>query len=592
MVAARPPDEEKRLAALRQLSVLDTGPEPLFDTLARVAALVADAPMALIALVDAQRQWCKANIGLPGLDETPRDVSFCAHTILTSNVLEVPDARADSRFANSPLVTGEPAVRFYAGAPVTLSSGARVGTVCVLDVVPRTLDDARRSILQALAQVVAAALDLRARTGQRQAILEHRIRTLSSCRADSQRYRELLLASEAAAERRERLGGVGTWELDLDTQHLTWSAETRRLHDVASEYVPTLEAALEFYEPESRKRFQAALQKSIAEGVGWDLELAMVTATRFKKWMRAVGSVDRAADGKPRMLVGTLQDITVRKRGVLALEASERRYRMLFERSLGPICTHDYEGVLLSANAAAAGVLGYSIGEMLGRRLSDLMPPERREEFRQYLLRIMRNDRDSGMMQLCTRDGSLRTWQYQNFLDDDGDEPYVLMHAQDITERYEQEQALQELSTHDPLTGCFNRRFLRTVEDSLDSMDWGCISIDLDHFKEVNDTRGHQYGDEVLVRMAQFLVAHSRAQDAVVRMGGDEFLVMVRDTDAQTTQSIAAQLEQERMHAPIGFTTGTALCGHGVSLDAALAQADRRLYRRRKMTRGGPSNAA
>ena len=592
MVAARPPGEEKRLAALRRLSVLDTGPEPLFDALARVSALVADAPMALIALVDAQRQWCKANIGLPGLDETPRDVAFCAHTILSPDVLEVPDARADSRFANNPLVTGDPAIRFYAGAPVTLSSGARVGTVCVLDVVPRTLDAARRSMLQALAQVVAAALDLRARTGQRQAILEHRIRTLSSCRADSQRYRELLLASEAAAERRERLGGVGTWELDLDTQHLTWSAETRRLHDVASEYVPTLEAALEFYEPESRKRFQAALQKSIAEGVGWDLELAMVTATRFKKWMRAVGSVDRAADGKPRMLVGTLQDITVRKRGVLALEASERRYRMLFERSLGPICTHDYEGVLLSANAAAAGVLGYSIGEMLGRRLSDLMPPERREEFRQYLLRIMRNDRDSGMMQLCTRDGSLRTWQYQNFLDDDGDEPYVLMHAQDITERYQQEQALQELSTHDPLTGCFNRRFLRTVEDSLASVDWGCISIDLDHFKEVNDTRGHQYGDEVLVRMAQFLVAHSRAQDAVVRMGGDEFLVMLRDTDAQTTQRIAAQLEQERVHAPIGFTTGTATCGHGVSLDAALAQADRRLYRRRKMTRGGSSNAA
>ena len=590
MVAARPPNEEKRLAALRQLSVLDTGPEPLFDAVARVAALVTDAPMALIALVDAQRQWCKANIGLPGLDETPRDVSFCAHTILTPNVLEVPDARADSRFASSPLVTGDPAVRFYAGAPVTLSGGARVGTVCVLDVVPRTLDDARRSMLQALAQVVAVALDSRARTGQQQAALEHRIRTLSSS-PDLQRCQERLLASEAAAERMGRLGGVGTWELDLDTQHLTWSAQTRRLHDVAPGYVPTLEAALEFYEPESRKHFQAALQKSIAEGVGWDLEVELVTATRSRKWMRAVGSVDRAADGKPRMLVGTLQDITVRKRGVLALEASERRYRMLFERSLGPICTHDYEGVLLSANAAAAGVLGYSIGEMLGRRLADLMPPERREEFRQYLLRIMRNDRDSGMMQLCTRDGALRTWQYQNFLDDDGDEPYVLMHAQDITERYEQEQALQELSTHDPLTGCFNRRFLRTVEDSLDSVDWGCISIDLDHFKEVNDTRGHQYGDEVLVRMAQFLVAHSRAQDAVVRMGGDEFLVMVRDTDVQTTQCLAAQLEQDGVHAPIGFTTGTALCGHGVSLDAALAQADRRLYRRRKITRGGSSTA-
>lgn len=119
MQAAQPrPDEARVLAALHALQVLDTPAEPLFDALARAASLVCNAPVALISLVDAERQWFKANVGLDGVQQTPRDLAFCAHTVLGTEVMVVPDALADTRFADSPLVTGDPHIRFYAGAPV------------------------------------------------------------------------------------------------------------------------------------------------------------------------------------------------------------------------------------------------------------------------------------------------------------------------------------------------------------------------------------------------------------------------------------------------------------------------------------------
>jgi PAS domain S-box-containing protein len=158
-----PADEAQRLARLRALAVLDSAPEPLFDSFARLAAQIAGTPIALVSLVDEQRQWFKANLGLPGVQQTPRDIAFCAHAILERDVMAVTDARADPRFADNPLVTGEPGIRFYAGAPLTLPSGERLGTLCVIDRAPRQLPEAQRLQLAELAQAVVQALLLRER---------------------------------------------------------------------------------------------------------------------------------------------------------------------------------------------------------------------------------------------------------------------------------------------------------------------------------------------------------------------------------------------------------------------------------------------
>lgn len=136
--AALPPDESRRLTSLHRLALLDTPPEERFDRIARVAAGLFDAPIALVTLVDANRQWFKSCFGLP-VRETDRGVSFCAHAILGSETLVIPDARTDDRFADNPLVTGEPHIRFYAGHPLHAADGSAVGTLCVIDRRPRTV---------------------------------------------------------------------------------------------------------------------------------------------------------------------------------------------------------------------------------------------------------------------------------------------------------------------------------------------------------------------------------------------------------------------------------------------------------------------
>ena len=153
-------DEAARLAALYDTQVLDTAPDPDFDAVAQLASQICGTPMALVSLVDCDRQWFKAKVGVQG-EQTSRDVSFCAHTIAGHDVLEVPDATADPRFADLPAVTAEPGVRFYAGAPITVDGKHHVGSLCVIDDHPRQLSVQQRQALRVLARHVAVLMELR-----------------------------------------------------------------------------------------------------------------------------------------------------------------------------------------------------------------------------------------------------------------------------------------------------------------------------------------------------------------------------------------------------------------------------------------------
>jgi phosphoribosyl 1,2-cyclic phosphodiesterase len=156
--APLPADEERRLQSLRDLQVLDTEPEPRFDRITRLASTTLDVPVALVSLVDADRQWFKSRIGL-NVAESPRDTALCAHAILGEGVMQVPDTLADERFADNPLVAHDPRVRFYAGAPLTLSNGTKAGTLCVIDYRPRLLDEAQVAELSRFARLVTDELE-------------------------------------------------------------------------------------------------------------------------------------------------------------------------------------------------------------------------------------------------------------------------------------------------------------------------------------------------------------------------------------------------------------------------------------------------
>lgn len=163
--APLPAQEDARLAALRAYDVLDSAAEDHFDQLARLAGEICGTPISLISLVDADRQWFKAKLGLMAT-ETPRDVAFCAHAILGDELFEVPDASGDPRFSDNPLVVGNPEIRFYAGAPLRTPQGHNIGTLCVIDRLPRELTPDQREALSVLGKQVVAQLELRRTLGE------------------------------------------------------------------------------------------------------------------------------------------------------------------------------------------------------------------------------------------------------------------------------------------------------------------------------------------------------------------------------------------------------------------------------------------
>ncbi|MDJ0974371.1 MAG: GAF domain-containing protein [Planctomycetota bacterium] len=158
--APEPLKEAERLAALEAYRVLDTEPERSYDDITACAAQLCDTPIALVSLVDKERQWFKSRVGLDAT-ETPRDFAFCAHAILEVGPLVVRDATVDPRFADNPLVTQAPDIRFYAGAPLVTPEGHGLGTLCVIDREPRELDAQRLEALSALARLVVDQLEMR-----------------------------------------------------------------------------------------------------------------------------------------------------------------------------------------------------------------------------------------------------------------------------------------------------------------------------------------------------------------------------------------------------------------------------------------------
>lgn len=196
--APLPPDEAQRLETLRRYRILDTTPEEAFDDLVHAAALLCRTPIALLTLVDATRQWFKARQGLP-TPETARRDAFCAYAILGSELMVVSDTHSDSRFLDNPLVTGDPYIRFYAGAPVVTAEGYGLGTLCVIDRVPRSIGEEEARALRGLARQAMVQLELRRTILEVDSVTDH-VAVERARREGEERLRALLGYPQATSD--------------------------------------------------------------------------------------------------------------------------------------------------------------------------------------------------------------------------------------------------------------------------------------------------------------------------------------------------------------------------------------------------------
>jgi PAS domain S-box-containing protein len=389
-----PANERARLEALRAYDILDTPPDCACDDLVQLAAQLCGVPIAVISLVDSARLWFKASVGV-NVYEARRENSFCAHAVLhPEESLVVPDALADPRFANSPLVTGEPRIRFYAGVPLVTPGGHALGTLCVIDRVPRHLTDGQQAALGRLARLAMDQFELRRKLAAGVSPAD----TLTDLRASLARYRALFESSPDAIFIVEAVGpdcgrilsanpaaaaihGYSTNELlslriqDLDTPESEVPAPGR--------IQQILEGRTLVFEVEHRRK----------DGTVFPVE---VTASPLK------------LDGRTYVLAID-RDMTERNRTKQALVEREQRLRAIFE--VEPECVKlvDQDGRLLEMNPAGLSMIeADSPGQVLGQPVFLLIAPEWRAAYAEFHQRIFDGDTAALEFEIVSLKGTRR----------------------------------------------------------------------------------------------------------------------------------------------------------------------------------------
>lgn len=367
-------NEAQRLDVLRSLEVVGTAPEDHFDAVCRTACALFGLPIALVSFIEEKEQWFKAKCGL-SIDGTSRDLAFCNHAILSNAVLVIEDASRDPRFATNALVTGQPGIRFYAGAPLEVEPGLRLGTLCIIDVVPRTFSPAQCRQLQDLAAIVVAhlrltAADIRSRSeteahlAQETVIAEQAVILREREARLSETNRLLLMAEEMAH--------VGYCRHELRTGRRNWSAEMFRILGIdPGRGELSLEEAIESCHPEDRAHVRAAWDAALEEKRDFEFETRIF---RPAGDMRSV--VVRAtyeADENAGAFVIVTMDVTDLHRTEARLIESEGRSKLLVEGITDcALCMLDPDGVVTNWHAGSERLYGYSSEEFLGRNVSHL----------------------------------------------------------------------------------------------------------------------------------------------------------------------------------------------------------------------------
>jgi diguanylate cyclase (GGDEF)-like protein/PAS domain S-box-containing protein len=584
--AAVPDNEAERLQRLRELLVLDSEPEPLFDTLARTAAEFCGTSAGLVSLVDGERQWFKANYGLGDARETPRDAAFCAHAILDASVMQVPDATRDPRFSGNPLVTGNPNIRFYAGAPLALPEGERVGTLCVIDFEARELTPEQSRMLTQMSQMVVQALVMRRELLARALAIRGEYE-----QALAERENFLRLITDSVPVR------IGYIDSSRRYQFVN-RAQAERFDLPSGEIVGQQPGMLvkRAPDPAVSARVDAAL-------AGQSQRFEFDDGQDDGKVRRIDCQLipHRGDDGRVLGLFTTGVDITERAATEHALLRQTATLRSVAELIPAIVAVLDAHGRYRFVNGAferwhgrkRAEVIGHTMHELLGEPAFDPAKPWIAKALTGESVRFELHFPERGL-------GQHLAVEYLPLRLDNGALDGFVAVGQDITQHRLEARRLLHLSQCDPLTGLLNRTglqdWLALQQTHGEGSQLGLLCLDLDRFKLVNDTHGHPVGDALLQQFAERLRGLVRPTDAVVRMGGDEFAVLlagVRDPAAlrAVADKILHAAHQPFQVGPLRLEIGASV-GMALGLDPdkgweeLLARADAMLYQAKSEGRG------
>ena len=355
--------------------------------------------------------------------------------------------------------------------------------------------------------------------------------------------------SEIFLEQAGAISAVGGFRIDLQSGRQVWTRQTFKIYEVEGDVAPSAEEFDKLMAPDVGAKLWQAIQDASESGTGYDIEIPAQTARGRPIWIRTIGVVEFDA-GKPVRVVGATQDITERKRADKALIESESKFRSLFELSPVGIALNDREsGQFLHVNNALAHSTGYSREELLAMRHRDVIPVvyadaavaqlamlDQTAQFGPYETEFMRKDGSRFAVLIC----GIGT--------KDADRTLIWSFVQDISQRKAMESQLADAARRDKLTGLANRAlFMDRLEKAVTRVQRGeqtlfaTMFLDFDRFKLINDTLGHDAGDELLRQISQRLRRELRASDAltldessnvVSRFGGDEFLLLINDLKA------------------------------------------------------------
>lgn len=353
-----PPDEQERLARLRSTELLDTSPEERFDRLTRLARYMFGVPIALISLVDENRQWFKSRQGLDAC-ESGRDISFCGHAILGSELLVVCDATRDPRFADNPFVTGEPGIRFYAGAPIAGDDGYRIGTLCIIDRHVRDFGDPERRALRDLADSVMHEID----------------RGVEALQLIRQHDNDALQIERLSQVARQTINGV----IIANAQgRVEWVNQgfTRNTGYALEDVVGRTPGSL-LQGPGTDPETVARIRSALARGEGFEADLLNYTKQGSPFWNRVSCNPLLDSEGVLTGYLAIETDITELKQALESAKLSEARLRGLFELSPIGIALNDYEtGVFIDLNEALLRPTGYTREEFVQLSYWSVTPRE------------------------------------------------------------------------------------------------------------------------------------------------------------------------------------------------------------------------